>query len=182
MLHMTEADPEKRSLLARLDQLHEAGGRMVQRPVARAPMPFWDAAQAAGVAGIIGYYEGRTARETLPNGSRLDASIAAAGFGMGFLEFDDAARHHAFAIGMGGLAICAYKCGLAMGQGTARAAPASTPRPTPGREIREKTVTRTVTVSVWEHRTETRRCWTVGPIPEPRSVESNSHRLRALNA
>jgi len=181
MPHMTEADPEKRSLLARLEQAYEASRRVAWRP-AHAAVPFGYAAQAAGVAGTIGYYEGRTGRETLPEGSRLDASVAAGGFGMGLLEFEGTAREHAFAIGLGGLVICAYKCGLGMGQRMARAAPASTAGSDPGGEIRDDTVTRTVTVSIWEHRTETRWGWTVGPAHQPRSLESDPHRLRALNA
>src|SRR6266542_2375493 len=113
-LSMT-TDAEKMSIIARLDRAIELKNQTGQ-PAKGAPMPYVRAVETATAAGIIGYYEGRTGRRTLPGGVPLDVSVAAAGFGLGFLGLGGVGAEHAYAIGTAGLAVCAYNWGKQMGE------------------------------------------------------------------
>ncbi len=175
-------DAEKMSIIARLDRAIELKNQTGQ-PAKGAPMPYVRAVETATAAGIIGYYEGRTGRRTLPGGVPLDVSVAAAGFGLGFLGLGGVGAEHAYAIGTAGLAVCAYNWGKQMGERMSGSTLATAP-------VRAETGARRLTVSIWECRAETWTCHaettSLRAQPQRRRLEatrsgSSFLRPRALN-
>ena len=108
---MAATDTEKMILIEPL----EAKNKIVQRAKDDS-LVYLHAAETAVAAGICGYFEGRTGRQNLVDGSPLDFAIAAGGFGLGFFGLGKQAAGHAYAVGSGGLAVYSYKWGKEMGQ------------------------------------------------------------------